>query len=168
MRARRDYYLSGPCSVQSSWPCPYCFYIDVGESWLVEEILPKPQAIEVRRLRAVEAGVDKECVRPPSPHFRLVLLIIVKSPPERGRELSFREAVLPLMYCVREDGLQKSLRLPAHIQCWQLSRTPPHASTNISVLGQLGRALGANYEARPPSLLREPTRAQPLSLARAR
>jgi hypothetical protein len=27
--------------------------------------------------------------------------------PNRGRELSFREAVLPLMYRVREDGLQK-------------------------------------------------------------
>src|SRR6476619_6517960 len=26
--------------------------------------------------------------------------------PNRGRELSFREAVLPLMYRVREDGLQ--------------------------------------------------------------
>ena len=37
--------------------------------------------------------------RPISPYYR-------QAPPIRGREISSREAVLPLMYRVREDGLQ--------------------------------------------------------------
>ena len=35
-------------------------------------------------------------------------------PPQWGRELSSREAVLPLKYLVREDGLQSVRALPKH------------------------------------------------------
>jgi len=40
-----------------------------------------------------------------SPHFHL----LSSSPPNRGRELTSREAVLPLMYRVKEDGLRAGL-----------------------------------------------------------
>ena len=42
---------------------------------------------------------------PPGDIFTSIALIIAK-PPSGGRKLSFREAVLPLMYLVKEDGLQ--------------------------------------------------------------
>jgi hypothetical protein len=42
---------------------------------------------------------------PPGGIFTSIALIIAK-PPSGGRKLSFREAVLPLMYLVKEDGLQ--------------------------------------------------------------
>lgn len=45
----------------------------------------------------------------PLPQFRLVLLTIVQGPIVVGN-FSSREAVLPLSYLVREDGLQKGFR----------------------------------------------------------
>jgi hypothetical protein len=34
---------------------------------------------------------------------------MIAKPPLRGRDISSREAVLPLLYCVKEDGLQMGL-----------------------------------------------------------
>jgi hypothetical protein len=31
------------CDGADTWPCAFCFYLNVGDSWLVEEILPKLQ-----------------------------------------------------------------------------------------------------------------------------
>jgi len=142
MRARRDYYLSGPCSVQSSWPCPYCFYIDVGESWLVEEILPKPQAIEIRRLRAVEAGVDKECVRPLSPHFRLVLLIIVKSPPRKGSG-TFLPGDRPPVNVLCKGG--RSPKEPAFACSHPMLAVEPHPAARIYEHQRFGSAWAGSW-----------------------
>jgi len=52
---------------------------------------------------------------PSGRHFTSFPLIIAK-PPMGGRELSFREAVLPLMYRVKEDGLQTTANASAQLQ----------------------------------------------------
>ena len=39
--------------------------------------------------------------------------------PNRGREFSFREAVLPLVYRVREDGLQTANASATDSDAWQ-------------------------------------------------
>src|SRR6187200_1569807 len=43
-----------------------------------------------------------------------VISAYYRQAPNRGRELSFREAVLPLMYRVREDGLQTANASATH------------------------------------------------------
>jgi hypothetical protein len=63
------------------------------------------EAVELAAVKALAVmPEDHEGI---SPHFRLFPPVMVECPPERGRELSSREAVLPLMYRVREGGLQK-------------------------------------------------------------
>ena len=48
----------------------------------------------------------------PHPHFASFTLIVVKPPQFGVGKVSSREAVLPLMYCVREDGLQMGQHQP--------------------------------------------------------
>jgi hypothetical protein len=54
---------------------------------------------------------------PPGGIFTSFSLIIAKPPLGVGK-LSFREAVLPLMYRVREDGLQTAKTRPATHSSW--------------------------------------------------
>ena len=56
-----------------------------------------------------------------------------------GREFTSREAVLPLVYRVREDGLQRSeIEVPDHycdnVCSWHIADTP-NALTNVRYRG---------------------------------
>jgi hypothetical protein len=67
-------------------------------------IMPYGAALVVRGNVLRRALPFEKCL-PPGVIFTSFALIIAK-PPVGGRKLSFREAVLPLMYLVKEDGLQ--------------------------------------------------------------
>ena len=47
-----------------------------------------------------------------------IISVYYRQAPNWGRELSFREAVLPLMYRVREDGLQTAHASATHSDAW--------------------------------------------------
>jgi hypothetical protein len=66
-------------------------------------------AASVVRGNVLRKAFPFEKCLPPGGIFTSIALIIAK-PPSGGRKLSFREAVLPLMYLVKEDGLQTTRR----------------------------------------------------------
>ena len=69
---------------------------------LIKRDPPRPRLVE-GQLSRVAGRRESDGI------LALFLLIILNAPPNRGRELSSREAVLPLMYRVKEDGLYLSL-----------------------------------------------------------
>ena len=87
-----------------------------------------------------------------------LIFVYYRQAPNWGRELSFREAVLPLMYRVREDGLQTAHAFATRFDAWHTDT----ATSQRGVPGKVPACRRAVYIGDNSNLLlelAEPTRA---------